>query len=671
MRPSIAGNQICLFLLPVTETTTSGVKVTKPWKQRRISITDESPSCWQNVDQFPAQVWLADDNLLVLKGGSTLDRAGFDDPWQPLDDFQAPYREPVLPPPDFDPDSLEIGVGVDIDILLAERALEKTRREKEARERLRLQQPIIPDIPAFIDPDNSLKPFQDEVVKTHEREFKTFFNDVSQFISDMENFHSARKASARQEVDEPFFKEVPPTTELEVTTPRVREGKHRKSKIELESRKFLPVELPPPSLPPPTRDDETTPAPRLAPFTSFPRNIAPPPVSEENLPAPPTVLREVHHSSSIEVLPKSFRESPPPTTTTSTTPRPPVRELTPAWQQRQTPSTKTTKKLAVNPPTTTPYPLSYSSPHSKVFLSTKYVTHGPSSTPPPSISQSSPRPHQARSQVRHHQSPRPSSEKSRGFTFSPLPPPSSPPPPPPAPVRIFRPRSTTTKPLPPRHLVTTQPRRTPASTTSRPVRRQGSTGPRIHYRDPGVQEDWRPVTSPTTTPPTRTFPGKFNPAPTPYSLFQSVPENIGETDVFHLSQNVDFGKKIESGGGRGLLTNEVDTGFRRHSPSTPFSPAKQIATRGPRLISPKARQPAKSPGGGFRPSFGALPPAKQKAHHPVNASRGRSSLRRRRPKAVTGRQQSVDRAGTGDVRYVSFYSGGAGGNAWGYSYNLG
>ena len=99
MRPSIAGNQICLFLLPVTETTTSGVKVTKPWKQQRISITDVSPSPWQNVDQFPAQVWLADDNLLGLKGGSTLDRAGFDDPWQPLDDFQAPYREPVLPPP--------------------------------------------------------------------------------------------------------------------------------------------------------------------------------------------------------------------------------------------------------------------------------------------------------------------------------------------------------------------------------------------------------------------------------------------------------------------------------------------------------------------------------------------------------------------------------------------
>ena len=614
-------------------------------------------------------MWLADDNLLVLKGGHTLDRAGFDDPWQPLDDFQAPYREPVLPPPDFDPDSLEIGVGVDIDILLAERALEKTRKEKQAREHLRHhQQPVIPDIPAFIDPDNTLKPFQDEVVETHEREFKTFFNDVSQFISDMENFHSARKASARQEVDEPFFKEVPPTTALEATTPppptpRAREGKHRKAKIDLESRKLVPVELPPPPQPPLTRD-ETTPAPRPAPFTSFPRNIAPPPVSKEKLASPPTVLREVHHSSSIEVLPKSFRDTPPPQTTTTTTSRPPAKEITPAWQQRLKVTTEVTKKSSAS--TTTPYPLSYSSPHSKVFLSTKYVTHGPSSTPPPSISLPSPRPHQARSPVRQNQSPRPSSERG-GLTFKPVLPPSSSP----APVRIFRPRSTTTS-SPPRRPVTTVPRRILASTTSRPVRRQGSTGPRIHYQDPGTQEEWRPV---TTTPPSHSFPGKFNPAPTPYSLFQSVPENIGETDVFHLSQNVDFGKKIESGG-RGLLTNEVDTGFRRsHSPPTPFSPAKQVATRGPRLIiSPKARQPASARGGGgFRPSFGSLPPlaAKQKkAHHPVNA-RGRSSLRRRRPKAVTARQQSVDRSGTGDVRYVSFYSGGAGGNAWGYSYNLG
>ena len=182
-----------------------------------------------------------------------------------------------------------------------------------------------------------------------------------------------------------------------------------------------------------------------------------------------------------------------------------------------------------------------------------------------------------------------------------------------------------------------------------------------------MQEDWRPVTlSPT---PLRSYPGTFNPAPTPYSLFQSVPENIAETDVFHLSQNVDFGKKIESRRNRAPLTNEVDTGFRRHS-RVPFSPAKQVSTRSPRLVSPKARQPKHHGhvGGGFRPSLKA-PPAKQKGSG-HSGGRVRSSLRRRRPKAVR-QTPAGDRTGTGDVRYVSFYSGGPGGNAWGYSYNLG
>ena len=37
--------------------------------------------------------------IQVLKGGSTPDRDGTDNPWKPLDDFEAPYREPKLPPP--------------------------------------------------------------------------------------------------------------------------------------------------------------------------------------------------------------------------------------------------------------------------------------------------------------------------------------------------------------------------------------------------------------------------------------------------------------------------------------------------------------------------------------------------------------------------------------------
>ena len=60
------------------------------------------------------------------------------------------------------------------------------------------------------------------------------------------------------------------------------------------------------------------------------------------------------------------------------------------------------------------------------------------------------------------------------------------------------------------------------------------------------------------------------PAPTPYSLFQSVPENFQETDVFHLSQNVDFGKKLGVSGPvtsrpqpqpHNVAFNEVDTGL--------------------------------------------------------------------------------------------------------------
>ncbi len=38
-------------------------------------------------------------SIQVLKGGSTPDRDGIDNPWKPLDDFEAPYREPKLPPP--------------------------------------------------------------------------------------------------------------------------------------------------------------------------------------------------------------------------------------------------------------------------------------------------------------------------------------------------------------------------------------------------------------------------------------------------------------------------------------------------------------------------------------------------------------------------------------------
>lgn len=61
-------------------------------------------------DLKPQDIWLSEGDLLILKGGQTLDRSSFDNPWEPLDDYEAPYKEPKLPPPDFVP--VEFGVGV-------------------------------------------------------------------------------------------------------------------------------------------------------------------------------------------------------------------------------------------------------------------------------------------------------------------------------------------------------------------------------------------------------------------------------------------------------------------------------------------------------------------------------------------------------------------------------
>ncbi|XP_043227266.1 uncharacterized protein LOC122384211 [Amphibalanus amphitrite] len=61
-----------------------------------------------NIDDYsqldglhPSEVWLLDDDLLVLKGGELAE--GFIDT-TPIDDYQAPYRQPRFPPPGFKPD---------------------------------------------------------------------------------------------------------------------------------------------------------------------------------------------------------------------------------------------------------------------------------------------------------------------------------------------------------------------------------------------------------------------------------------------------------------------------------------------------------------------------------------------------------------------------------------
>ena len=150
-------------------------------------------------DLGPEEVWLSEGNLLVLKGGSSNDRGGFVDPWEPLDDFQAPYREPKLPPPDFIP--TENGVGVPlppedeveddprtgIDFFRSKelkQQIEEEEKEKEeerkVKEELTFKQNIIPDEEAT---PERLRNFV----------FPEFFNE-EKYINEMENFHSIRHA---------------------------------------------------------------------------------------------------------------------------------------------------------------------------------------------------------------------------------------------------------------------------------------------------------------------------------------------------------------------------------------------------------------------------------------------------------------------------------------------
>ena len=98
-------------------------------------------------DVKPDDVWLSDGGLLVLKGGvsrfsarngATSDRRKWlDDPWEPLDDYQAPYREPILPPPDFIPNDTGVGVPLppdDEDNVFNIVNVRKPKKERELEE---------------------------------------------------------------------------------------------------------------------------------------------------------------------------------------------------------------------------------------------------------------------------------------------------------------------------------------------------------------------------------------------------------------------------------------------------------------------------------------------------------------------------------------------------------
>lgn len=73
----------------------------------------------------PKDVWLSDGNLLVLKGGGG-EPAKDDNPWEPLDDYQAPYREPKLPPPGFIPEENGVGVPLEDEDLVQDNEIQGT-----------------------------------------------------------------------------------------------------------------------------------------------------------------------------------------------------------------------------------------------------------------------------------------------------------------------------------------------------------------------------------------------------------------------------------------------------------------------------------------------------------------------------------------------------------------
>jgi len=120
----------------------------------------------------PNEVWLSDGDLLVLKGGATPNRKGYDAPWKPLDDYIAPYREPKLPPPDFIPSDTGVGVA--------------------------------------LPPENEPAPEQPAALITTEKHtkkkpdpFKSFLFDEEKFISQMENFHSKRRDELINSIEVP------------------------------------------------------------------------------------------------------------------------------------------------------------------------------------------------------------------------------------------------------------------------------------------------------------------------------------------------------------------------------------------------------------------------------------------------------------------------------------
>jgi len=636
-----------------------------------------------NLD--PSEVWLADSSLLVLKGGSTADRDGYDDLWKPLDDFQAPYREPVLPPPDFNPETLDIGVGVPMETII------KQNDEKTSKLLKNSENKSYPHSYTFVDPfrlsnnfdvitrkeltennfnnnypqENSiesLRPYENEVAKSQE-EFQNFLSDVSNFISKMENFHSSRN------------------------------GDINKNIIDVDNR----------SGPNPPQG----------------KNI---PHNHLSVPNIKSKTRKVEKNVSQITRPE-IKSS---TSTSDIKRNKEISSLSLKGQSRQVPKqrklfleTPSPNLITKTPQPTPSYHLTYASPFSKVYLSTPYQSNHnpglPKLTEATTISPKLINRNQARSTITtvktsttkysftsplntEQVSPRSNYEFPKTSVSKPIQDRNR--------KNIIRSRdhkvlNPSTQRTTFRVITTVQPHTTPAliNTTIRQktfyLRPQVSTAkpifkPRSQVSNISVpvfkhnSGDWRPVTTQSannyfSSPPLdelsiSNLEANYNPSPTPYSLFQSVPENINANDVFHLSQNVDFGKKLDKSSPlqyrpENLHINEVDTGIL-HNFHPVVSPHKhQLPTPRTSLQSKVTRSPVPVPfvsslfgGTGRRRN---LVPGRRKG-------RVKNTVRRRRPKQIIERgPQNVDRQGTGDVRYVSFFSGGVGGRQWGYSYQLG
>lgn len=81
---------------------------TPPKRPGILSYATNSDTPNDNVDSLGGlrkdEIWLSEDHLLVLKGGS-LNNEDRDEPWKPIDDYQAPLRQvkipenPKIPPP--------------------------------------------------------------------------------------------------------------------------------------------------------------------------------------------------------------------------------------------------------------------------------------------------------------------------------------------------------------------------------------------------------------------------------------------------------------------------------------------------------------------------------------------------------------------------------------------